>query len=57
MPGPKPLAINLNDVERQGLELLVHRYTAGHQKVHAGTISKAKDIALLPSSMRGRPDG
>jgi len=23
MPGPKPLAISLNDVERQGLELLV----------------------------------
>lgn len=33
MPGPKPPAINLNDVERQGLELLVRRYTAGQQKV------------------------
>jgi transposase len=33
MPGPKPLAINLNDVERQGLELLVRRYTTGQQKV------------------------
>jgi len=27
MPGPKPPAINLNDVERQELELLVRRYT------------------------------
>ena len=33
MPGPKPSAINLNDVERHGLELLVRRYTAGQQKV------------------------
>ena len=33
MPGPKPSAINLNDVERQGLELLVRRYTTGQQKV------------------------
>ena len=31
--GPKPSAINLNDVERQGLELLVRRYTTGQQKV------------------------
>ena len=33
MPGPKPTAINLNDVERQELELLVRRYTTGQQKV------------------------
>lgn len=33
MPGPKPSAINLSDVERQGLELLVRRYTTGQQKV------------------------
>ena len=33
MPGPKPSAINLNDVERHGLELLVRRYTTGQQKV------------------------
>jgi transposase len=33
MPGPKPSAINLNDVERLGLELLVRRYTTGQQKV------------------------
>lgn len=33
MPGPKPTAINLNDVERQGLELLVRRYSTGQQKV------------------------
>ena len=33
MPGPKPSAINLNDLERQGLELLVRRYTTGQQKV------------------------
>ena len=33
MPGPKPSAINLNDFERQGLELLVRRYTTGQQKV------------------------
>jgi putative transposase len=33
MPGPKPSAINLNDVERQELELLVRRYTTGQQKV------------------------
>ena len=33
MPGPKPPAINLNDVERQELELLVRRYTTGQQKV------------------------
>ena len=33
MPGPKPSAINLIDVERQELELLVRRYTTGQQKV------------------------
>lgn len=33
MPGPKPQAIILNDVERQGLELLVRRYSTGQQKV------------------------
>ena len=33
MPGPKPPAINLNDVERQKLELLIRRYTTGQQKV------------------------
>jgi len=33
MPGPKPSAINLNDVERHELELLVRRYTTGQQKV------------------------
>ena len=33
MPGPKPSAINLNEVERQGLELLVRCYTTGQQKV------------------------
>lgn len=33
MPGPKPTAINLNDFERQGLELLVRRYSTGQQKV------------------------
>ena len=33
MPGPKPSAINFNDFERQGLELLVRRYTTGQQKV------------------------
>jgi transposase len=33
MPGPKPSAINLTDVERQELELLVRRYTTGQQKV------------------------
>ena len=33
MPGPKPSAINLNDVEHQGLELLVRRYKTGQQKV------------------------
>ena len=33
MPGPKPPAINLNDVERRGLELLVCRYTTEQQKV------------------------
>jgi transposase len=33
MPGPKPSAINLNDIERQELELLVRRYTTGQQKV------------------------
>jgi len=33
MPGPKPPAINLNDIERQELELLVRRYTTGQQKV------------------------
>lgn len=32
IPGPKPLAINLNDIERRGLELLVRRYTTGQQK-------------------------
>jgi putative transposase len=33
MPGPKSSAINLNDAERQGLELLVRRYATGQQKV------------------------
>jgi len=33
MPGPKPRLINLDDVERQGLELLVRRYSTGQQKV------------------------
>jgi transposase len=33
MPGPKPPAISLTDAERQGLELLVRRYTTGQQKV------------------------
>lgn len=33
MPGPKPRSINLTDVERQGLELLVRRYSTGQQKV------------------------
>ena len=33
MPGPKPSVINLNDAERQGLELLVRRYKTGQQKV------------------------
>jgi putative transposase len=33
MPGPKPRSINLTDVERQGLELLVRRHSTGQQKV------------------------
>ena len=33
MPGPKQSAINLNNVERQELELLVRRYTTGQQKL------------------------
>ena len=33
MPGPKPRLINLTDVERQGLELLVRRCSTGQQKV------------------------
>jgi putative transposase len=33
MPGPKPSVINLNDLERQGLELLVRRYKTGQQEV------------------------
>jgi transposase len=33
MPGPKPPAISLTDAERQGLELLVRRYSTGQQKV------------------------
>lgn len=33
MPGPKPPAINLNDIERRDLELLVRRYSTGQQKV------------------------
>ena len=33
MPGPKPLAINLNNIEHQGLELLVRRYASGQQKL------------------------
>lgn len=33
MPGPKPRPINLTDAERQGLELLVRRYSTGQQKV------------------------
>jgi hypothetical protein len=37
MPGPKPPAINLNDVERQELELLVRRYTTGQQKSYPST--------------------
>jgi len=33
MPGPKPRPITLTDAERQGLELLVRRYSTGQQKV------------------------
>lgn len=33
MPGPKPRSINLTDVERQCLELLVRRHSTGQQKV------------------------
>jgi hypothetical protein len=33
MPGPKPRSINLTDVERKGLELLVRRHSTGQQKV------------------------
>ena len=33
MPGPKPLPINLTNAERQGLDLLVRRYSTGQQKV------------------------
>jgi putative transposase len=32
MPGPKPPVINLSDAERQGLELLIRRYSTGQQK-------------------------
>jgi transposase len=32
MPGPKPPSISLSDAERQGLQLLVRRYSTGQQK-------------------------
>ena len=57
MPGPKPPAINLNDVERQELELLVRRYTTGQQKVIRARIvllaamgKNNREIAIDPLS-------
>jgi len=46
MPGPKPPAINLNDVERQGLELPVRRYATGQQKVGSSLFPMAKPELL-----------
>ena len=38
MPGPKPPEIKLTEVEREGLEKLVNRRTAEHQKVLRGQV-------------------
>jgi transposase len=44
MPGPKPPSINLTDVERQGLELLVRRHSTGQQKaIRARIVLQAAD--------------
>ena len=44
MPGPKPRLINLNDIERQGLELLVRRRSTGQQKaIRARIVLQAAD--------------
>ena len=44
MPGPKPRLINLNGVERQGLELLVRRRSTGQQKaIRARIVLQAAD--------------
>ena len=54
MPGPKPSAINLNDVERQGLELLVRRYTTGQQKViRARIVLFYGNTPMLASGIKG----
>lgn len=38
MPGPKPPEVKLSDIERQGLEKLVHRYQTGQQKALRGRV-------------------
>jgi putative transposase len=38
MPGPKPPEIKLSEIERQGLEKLVHRYNTGQQKALRGRV-------------------
>jgi putative transposase len=38
MPGPKPPEVKLSDIERQGLEKLVHRYHTSQQKALRGRV-------------------
>lgn len=38
IPGPKPLELNLTDIERQGLEKLVRRHNISQQKALRGRI-------------------
>lgn len=38
IPGPKPLELNLADIERQGLEKLVKRHSTSQQKALRGRI-------------------
>jgi transposase len=50
MPGPKPLEIKLTEAEKEGLEKLVSRRTAEHQKVLRGR------IVLLAATGKNTPE-
>ena len=50
MPGPKPPEIKLTKAEREGLEKLVSRHTAEHQKVLRGR------IVLLVAAGKNTPE-
>ncbi len=50
MPGPRPIEVKLTEEEREGLEKLVSRRTAEHQKVQRGR------IVLLAASGKNTPE-